>query len=83
MTDTFLESQVSVIESQIGKLNEAINFLYSNPHKSYTLDTGQTRQSVTRDDISMLQDQVNMLLDRRSTILARCQGATVKINPYF
>lgn len=83
MSDTFIENQIVETENQITALNGAITFLYANPHKRYSLDTGQTKQDVVREDLIMLQQQVDMLLNRRSTLQALCRGAAIKINPGF
>jgi len=45
------------------KINEAINTISSNSHQSYTLDTGQSRQTVTRIDLPQLIQQRNNLID--------------------
>lgn len=83
MADAFLETQITATEAQITALNAAILFLSTNPHKSYQLDTGQSSQRVTRDNLLELQQQLDILLDRRSTLQARCNGATLQIRPGF
>ncbi len=83
MTDQFLVDQVAKIEDQINDLNEAITFLYANPHKSYTLDSGQTRTTVTRNDIDELNNLIDKLLNRRSTLLTRINGSVSLIEPYY
>ena len=83
MADQFLLDQIPVIESQITALQSAILSLTINPHKSYQLDTGQSSQRVTRDDLSELNAQVDVLMDRRATIQARCNGATIQLRPGF
>ena len=83
MTDAFLETQITATETQITALNTAIAFLYANPTESYELDTGQSRQRVKRQDLDSLQSQIDTLLDRRSTLQARCNGATVIMRPCF
>jgi len=81
MADQFLLDQITAIEAQITALNAALLFLSTNPHKSYTLDTGQTRQEVSRDNIKSLQNTVDQLLDSRATLQARCNGASQQIRP--
>ena len=81
--DTFLQTQITETEAQITALNAAILFLSTNPHKSYQLDTGQSSQRVTREDLESLQRQVAMLLNRRSTLQARCGAGTVQIIPAY
>ena len=83
MADAFLETQITATEAQITALNAAILFLSANPHKSYELDTGQSRQRVNRDDLISLQEQIDMLLARREALKARCDGATIQACPGF
>lgn len=48
--------------------------------QSYTLDTGQTRQTVTRADLKELQDILDQLYNRYTTIQARMGvGGTVNM----
>ena len=83
MADAFLETQIAATEAQITALNTAILFLSTNPHKSYQLDTGQSSQRVTRDNLLELQQQLDILLNRRSTLQARCDGAGLQLIPGF
>lgn len=46
------------------KINEAINTISSNSHQSYTLDTGQSRQTVTRVDLPSLIQQRKELMEQ-------------------
>ena len=83
MADAFLETQITATESQITALNEAILFLSTNPHKSYQLDTGQSSQRVTRDNLLELQQQLDILINRRASLQARCNGAVIQLRPGF
>jgi len=83
MADPFLQTQITATEAQITALNAAILFLYANPHQSYSLDTGQTRQNVRRENLTELQNQLDQLLNRRAELQARCNGATLQIVPGF
>jgi len=73
MTD-FLCEQIPVIKTQITAVNAAVLYLLNNPHKSYQLDTGQSSQRVTRDDIDMLNKQVDILSNRLVELELRCNG---------
>lgn len=83
MTDTFLENQLIQIETQIGNLNAAVTFLTLNPHKSYTLDSGQNRTTVTRNDLSELIDQIEKLMNLRSILLVRINPAVSLVQPFY
>lgn len=81
MAETFWINQLTKAQEQAEKLATAIDFLYHNPHKSYTLNTGQSSQQVSRPDLDSLQDQYDRLLNRIATLDARCNGASQQIRP--
>ena len=80
----FFNEQLAKAKSQLGLLDGAIQFLLANPHKSYTLDTGQGSQQVSRPELASLQNQYDALLNRISTLGIRCNlgSATQQIRPY-
>lgn len=50
--------------------------------QSYTLDTGQTRQTVTKADLSQIRMTIDNLLNRLATLEARIgNGGTVIVRP--
>lgn len=49
--------------------------------QSYTLDTGQTRQTVTKLDISALNKILGGLYNRLVTLDARINGGSVQVVP--
>ena len=46
------------------KINEAINTISSGSHQEYTLDTGQSRQTVKRVDLPQLIQQRDNLIGK-------------------
>lgn len=48
---------------------------------SYTLDTGQSRQTVTRADLTKLYDSLDTLYNRLATLEARVYGRTMTARP--
>lgn len=62
------------------KLNLAISAITTGGHQSYELDTGQSRQRVTRFDLPQLFSQVDDLMEqiRRLEILLGEGKPTVK-----
>ena len=46
------------------QINQAISTITSNSHQSYTIDTGQSRQTVTRIDLPALVEQRNNLIQK-------------------
>lgn len=81
MADQFWIDELAKAKAQLSELNTEILFLTSNPHKSYTLDTGQSSQQVSRPDLKSLQEQYDSLLNRIATLEARCNGAAQQIRP--
>jgi len=55
MADSFLTTQISDTKTMIANITAAINALLTGDHSSYELDTGQTRQRVTRLDLENLR----------------------------
>lgn len=83
MADTFWLEQITIAKAQLTALNAAITFLYANPHQSYTLDTGQSSQTVRRPDVERLQNQKQSLLNEIASLDARCNDASQQIRPGF
>lgn len=50
------------------KINEAIQTISTGNHQSYTLDTGQSRQTVTRLDLPRLIEQREKLIEQIAQI---------------
>ena len=71
---SFFSDQIDIIRAQILFYNDAITFLIKNPTKSYTLDTGQSRQSVIRQDLESLIKQRNILFGELDVMSARVDG---------
>lgn len=83
MAEQFWLDQLTEAKTQLTALNTAIRFLYANPHKSYSLDTGQGTQQVSRPDLQSLQDQKRGLQNEIAELDARCNGASQQIIPGF
>ena len=50
---------------------------------SYTLDTGQSRQTVTRSDLNALTAKLDSLYNRYATLCARLEGGVHVARPSF
>ena len=74
MADTFLEDRLTATKNQILAYEAAIDFLIANPTKRYKLDTGQSSQEVTRQDLTTLQDDLDKLYSRYETLEKRCNS---------
>ena len=81
MDNTFLEERIVSIKARIVALEDAELALASGAIQEYTLDTGQTRQTVTKVNIATLQRTVTSLYNQYATLCARLNGAGVMAVP--
>lgn len=77
---TFWTERISVVKSQIVAYEDAAAALIGGV-QSYTLDTGQTRQTVTRFDLGALTSMIDRLYNRLATLEARAYGGAVTVRP--
>lgn len=76
-TDTFWSDQLVTAKQLAGVYNAAILALAVNGVQSYQLDTGQTRQLVTKINLASLRLVRDGLLNEVATLEARLYGAGV------
>lgn len=73
MADAFETGRIAATEAQIVAYDAAITAL-AGGRKEYLLDTGQTRQRVTLQDLDQLRQAVKSLYELRAILLARTSG---------
>jgi hypothetical protein len=73
----FFTAQITDVEAQIAAYQAAITALTVGGVAQYTLDTGQSSQSVTKLNLSSLNKAVDGLYNRRATLSARLNGCGV------
>ncbi len=79
---TFLQARIDKTEVLIVLYEDALDNLITAQMQSYTIDTGQTRQTVTKADIPSINSQLDMLYNRLATLCARLDGSgTVTVVP--
>lgn len=85
MASAFFTARLASIEAQIVAYEAAIVALgTAGATESYTLDTGQSRQTVTRANLKELNDVYNSLINLHTVISARCNGGgTIIARPFF
>lgn len=72
----FLQARLAAVEAQIIAYETAVTALGSGV-QSYELETGQTRERVTRVDLLRLANMIDSLMNRRQTLRALiCGGGT-------
>lgn len=78
----WLEARVTATKAAIVAIEAAI-VAVAGGAQSYTLDTGQTRQVVSKADIASLRLQLNELENRLAVLDARLCGAGTNVVPGF
>lgn len=71
----FIQARITAVEAQIVAYEAAVLALGSGV-QSYELDTGQTRQRVTKVDLLRLQNLLDGLMNRRQTLRALLCGSS-------
>lgn len=82
MDRDFLIARIEVTKGLIVAYEDAVLALSAaNGVQSYTLNTGQSTQTVTRSDVSSLNAMLNSLYNRLATMEARLKGGTTHVRP--
>lgn len=83
----FLEQRIARIKTRILAYEDAVDALVSGGVRSYRIDTGQTIQWVTTNDITSLQDTLDRLLNQLCTLEAKLNGldggGSIIVGPAF
>ena len=77
---SFIESQIAELKGQLAANSEATRAALSA--QGYALDSGQTRQSVTRAQLSSLRQQRIAILDELQYWQSQLgEGGTTRVTP--
>jgi len=76
----WLDARIAATKATIIAYEGAIDALESGT-LSYTLDTGQTRQSVTKQQVGSLKNLLAYYENRLATLCARRNGAGLHVTP--
>jgi uncharacterized SAM-dependent methyltransferase len=79
MNAAFIRSRITAIEAQIVAYEAAALALATGGVQSYTLDTGQSKKTVTKLDLVNLQATINGLMNQLVVYEARLTGNGVLI----
>jgi len=74
---TFLQERIDKIKALIVVYEDALTALITGGAQSYTIDTGQTRQTVTKFDAPALRTTLEGLYNQLATLQARSTGSGV------
>ena len=77
MNAAFLQARITATQAQIVIYEAAAEALGTGGAQSYLIDTGQSRQSVTKLDLADIQRTIDSLYNRCSTLEARLNGSGV------
>ena len=78
MDSTYLQARITATKTLIEAYEDATTALASGV-QSYTLDTGQSRQTVTKLDLSSLNTVLDSLYNRLCVMEARLNGTGTTI----
>jgi len=70
----YLQERITKTKALIELYEDAITAIATNGAQSYLLDTGQSRQSVTKLDLPNLQKGLDSLYNRLCMLQARLDG---------
>lgn len=80
----FWQDRLNSTIARITALEEAVLLISSGAVLSYTLDTGQTRTTVTKESMSVLMNMLDGLYNQVATLQARLGcGGTTYVSPIF
>jgi hypothetical protein len=80
MDRQWLEERVTKTKALIVAYEDAMLALAAGA-QSYTLDTGQTRQTVTKADVGSMRLMLDALESRLAWLEMRLCGASIRVNP--
>ena len=82
MDSTFLQARIDATKTQIIAFEGALTaFAANGALQSYTIDTGQTDQTVTRANLTQLRNTVTSLYNQLATLEARLSGGSTQVIP--
>ncbi len=81
MDNSFLQDRIDATKKLIIAYEDAMLAL-SEGAQSYTLDTGQTRQTVTKLNLSTIRSTIDTLYNRYATLETRLNGnGSIHVRP--
>lgn len=82
MDRSFIQERIDATKAQIVAYEDAMLALASGQIQTYTLDTGQSRQTVTKLNLTELRNVIDSLYNRCAMLEARLTGGnTVTVGP--
>lgn len=78
----WIEARIAKTRTLIERFEDAMSSLAGGA-QSYSLDTGQTRQMVTKADVSSLRIALDELENRLAVLKERLNSSTIRVYPGF
>jgi len=78
--ENWIKDRIAAVEALIIRIEEA-QVAVAGGATSYSIDTGQTRQTVTKSSPSELKNSMEAALNLRATLRAQLQGRAVNLRP--
>lgn len=75
MDSAYINERITATKTQIKALEDAATGIMSGAIISYTLDTGQSRQTVTKANVNQINSAIDSLYNRLATLEARLNGS--------
>lgn len=76
---TFICNQIPILEAQITEYQNAATALATNKIQSFTYDSGQTKETVSKMEVDKLNAVIDVLYNRYIMLCSRCNGSNVRI----
>jgi hypothetical protein len=83
MDREFLLEQIEFLKQAITAYNTAILAVQTGGVQSYSINTGQTQQSVTKQNLSTIIGTYNSMLNTLQTLEALLYGGSFYARPVF
>ena len=80
-SEQYWRDRIATVKALIDAYDAALLALGTGAVQQYSLDTGQTRQTVTKANMATLRDTRDGLLDEPVGLQARCGGGGSRVVP--
>lgn len=80
---TWLDARIAKTKLLIVAYEDAITAISTGGVQAYSLNTGQTTQTVTRANLTAMQATLESLENRLATLNARRYGGSVYVRPSY
>lgn len=81
MDSAFLQDRITAVKAMIVAYETAILQLSTGTIKSFTLNTGQTVETVNKKDVARLQAALESLYNTLEVMCARINGGSIIVIP--